>query len=117
MKQKMNSDNNYQNYRKLLENIVIGKDPCIPFLGIYLNDLSEIDDKFKDYVTDTGSKKKRIDFAKCTLNASIIIDIQKYQKITYSLEDVPELIAYLLNANTLSEKEALERSLSIEKPK
>lgn len=67
--------------------------PCIPFLGMFLTDIIHIDDGNKNKVDGD-----LVNFRKCSLLATVIRSIQKFQTIGYNFSPVPALYAYLQNA-------------------
>mmetsp|Transcript_20287 Transcript_20287/g.77658 ORF Transcript_20287/g.77658 Transcript_20287/m.77658 type:complete len:990 (+) Transcript_20287:129-3098(+) len=69
------SDANYKTYR---ETIASCDPPTIPHLGVYLRDLTFIEDGNSDHLS-TGL----INFAKCYKVGSVIATVQQYQKLGY----------------------------------
>ncbi|KIW33201.1 uncharacterized protein PV07_00071 [Cladophialophora immunda] len=78
------SSKNFALYRETLRQAT---PPCIPFLGVYLTDLTFIEDGIPSLTKNT----ELINFAKRTKTAEVIRDIQQYQNVPYSLHPVPEL--------------------------
>lgn len=64
--------------------------PLVPYLGLYLTDLTFIEDGAQDY-TDGGL----VNFDKRRLLASVIKEIQQYQQVPYCLSEVPVIKEYL----------------------
>ncbi|KAL4780063.1 ras guanine nucleotide exchange factor domain-containing protein [Aspergillus varians] len=83
----ISSGQNYQVYRDALRLSVA---PCIPFLGLFLKDLVFIEDG-NPALTPEGL----INFAKYSMVASIIHEVQRFQAAPYCLHPVPELQEYL----------------------
>ncbi|KGO39984.1 Guanine-nucleotide dissociation stimulator CDC25 [Penicillium expansum] len=81
------SAHNYQAYRDTLRVAVA---PCVPFLGLFLKDLTFIEDG-NAAMTPEGL----INFHKYTMLASTIHEIQRLKEAPYSLRPVPELQEYL----------------------
>ncbi|KAJ3215062.1 hypothetical protein HDU67_000842 [Dinochytrium kinnereticum] len=82
------SDNsrNYTNYRSELRNL---SPPCIPFLGLYLTDLTFTVDGNPDV-----RNEKLINFDKFVKMYKIIVDIQRFQ-YPYALTEVTELADWI----------------------
>ena len=91
----MDRGKNFSTYREQLHSV---NPPCVPYLGIYLTDLTFIEDGNPDHIKDN---EKLINFSKQSKTADVIREIQQYQNQVYCLQDVPELQNYL--------KESLER--------
>ncbi|KAJ9604241.1 cell division cycle- protein [Cladophialophora chaetospira] len=104
------SGKNFLQYRETLR---IANPPCIPFLGVYLTDLTFIEDGIPSHIK--GSEL--INFAKRTKTAEVIRDIQQYQNVPYGLNPVPELQEWIAenmrNAGT-SDDDMFAQSLKIE---
>ncbi|KAJ5963407.1 Guanine-nucleotide dissociation stimulator CDC25 [Penicillium vulpinum] len=81
------SAHNYQAYRETLQ---VAVPPCIPFVGLFLKDLTFIEDG-NPAMTPEGL----INFHKCTMLASTIHEIQRLKEAPYSLQPVPALQEYL----------------------
>ncbi|CCG84890.1 protein of unknown function [Taphrina deformans PYCC 5710] len=85
----MNSSKNFSQYREALHSTMPA---CVPFLGVYLTDLTFIEDG-----NPNMSVKARhlINFSKRQKTADVIRDIQQYQAVPYSLQAVPEIQNYI----------------------
>jgi len=66
--------------------------PCVPFLGVYLKDLTFVADGNDDFIKGTPL----INFGKRVKTANIIREIQQYQSVPYPLQPVPELQDYII---------------------
>lgn len=77
-------------------------------MGIYLTDLTFIEDANQNYVNN------KINFFKLSKLAVVIQDIQRFQKTAFSFVDVPELSNKLNNMSTLSEEKLTEISFKLE---
>jgi son of sevenless-like protein len=86
----MASSRNFAEYRDKLHK---ANPPCIPFLGVYLTDLTFIEDG----IPSNLKKNNLINFNKRAKTAEVIRDIQQYQNVPYSLQPVPELQEYIVN--------------------
>lgn len=105
----MGSTKNFIEYREALHK---ANPPCIPFFGIYLTDLTFIEDGIPSII----KKTQLINFAKRAKTAEVIRDVQQYQNVPYGLQPVPELQDYIQrNMTTASDvHEMYERSLTVE---
>ena len=109
MRKLMGSTKNFLEYRDALHK---ADPPCIPFFGIYLTDLTFIEDGIPSII----KKTQLINFAKRAKTAEVIRDIQQYQNAPYGLQAVPELQEYILrNMQSAGDvHEMYERSLQVE---
>ncbi|KAF2004192.1 cell division control protein 25 [Amniculicola lignicola CBS 123094] len=89
MRKLMGSTRNFAEYRETLHK---ANPPCIPFFGVYLTDLTFIEDGIPSLIKRTNL----INFAKRAKTAEVIRDIQQYQNVPYPLQPVPELQDYIL---------------------
>lgn len=109
MRKLMASTKNFGEYREALH---VANPPCIPFFGVYLTDLTFIEDGIPSVIKKTNL----INFAKRAKTAEVIRDIQQYQNVAYSLQPVPELQDYILsNMQAAGDvHEMYDKSLQIE---
>ena len=109
MRKLMGSTKNFMEYREALHK---ANPPCIPFFGIYLTDLTFIEDGIPSII----KKTQLINFAKRAKTAEVIRDIQQYQNVPYGLQPVPELQEYIVrNMQSAGDvHEMYERSLQVE---
>ncbi|MCJ1281548.1 hypothetical protein MMC26_000868 [Xylographa opegraphella] len=109
MRKLMNSTKNFAEYRETLR---VANPPCIPFFGVYLTDLTFIEDGIPSVI----KRSNYINFAKRAKTAEVINDIQKYQNVPYPLQPVPELQDYILsNMQAAGDvHEMYDKSLSVE---
>ncbi|KAF1921444.1 ras guanine nucleotide exchange factor domain-containing protein [Ampelomyces quisqualis] len=109
MRKLMGSTKNFAEYRDTLHR---ANPPCIPFFGVYLTDLTFIEDGIPSLIKKTNL----INFAKRAKTAEVIRDIQQYQNVPYPLQPVPELQEYILtNMQSAGDvHEMYEMSLSVE---
>lgn len=105
----MASTKNFGEYREKLR---LANPPCIPFLGVYLTDLTFIEDGIASIVKTSNL----INFAKRSKTAEVIRDIQQYQNVPYSLIPSLELQDYIVNnmKEAGDVHEMYDRSLQIE---
>ncbi|KAI9801577.1 MAG: hypothetical protein M1825_003256 [Sarcosagium campestre] len=109
MRALMAATKNFADYREALH---LANPPCIPFFGVYLTDLTFIEDG----IQGTIKRTMHINFAKRAKTAEVIRDIQQYQNVPYPLQPVPELQEYILsNMQSAGDvHEMYDRSLAVE---
>ncbi|KAG2173976.1 hypothetical protein INT44_000090, partial [Umbelopsis vinacea] len=103
----MGHEKNFIEYREIIHSI---NPPCIPFLGIYLQDLTFIEDGNSNYLKKT---QDLINFAKRMKTAEVIREIQQYQSVSYSLQPVRELQLFIKTHLENSRDEEILYSLSV----
>ncbi|KAL2002364.1 hypothetical protein VTN02DRAFT_113 [Thermoascus thermophilus] len=108
MRKLMASTKNFGEYRETLH---LANPPCIPFFGVYLTDLTFIEDGIP-----SNTPSDLINFNKRAKTAEVIRDIQQYQNVPYLLQPVPELQDYILsNMQAAGDvHDMYERSLEVE---
>lgn len=106
----MGANRNFTEYRAIIHSI---NPPCIPFLGIYLQDLTFIEDGNPNYLKKSNHL---INFAKRAKTAEVIREIQQYQSSLYQLKPVEELQQFILaNLQSTRDEETLySESLKLE---
>jgi hypothetical protein len=72
-------------YSRMRDALRSSNPPCIPYLGMYLTDLTFIDDGNKDIVGDYN----HINFGKRRQIAKVIMDMKQYQQTPYHFEEIP----------------------------
>jgi len=97
-----------KNFKEVRVAIRSVKPPCIPYIGLYLTDLTFIEDGNPKYVGD------KINFVKCRKFAEVIRDMQTYQNSRYALQEVPEVRDMLLAVVPLTEDQMYKESLARE---
>ncbi|KAL9049133.1 MAG: hypothetical protein Q9162_007374 [Coniocarpon cinnabarinum] len=109
MRKLMASTKNFAPYRQALH---AANPPCIPFFGVYLTDLTFIEDG----MSSTIRKTELINFAKRAKTAEVIREIQTYQNVNYPFRAVSELQGYILDMmqSAGDVHEMYERSLQVE---
>ncbi|CEP07119.1 hypothetical protein, partial, partial [Parasitella parasitica] len=85
----MGSNRNFSEYRNMIHNI---NPPCIPFLGIYLQDLTFIEDGNSNFLKNS---KNLINFAKRMKTAEVIRELQQHQSTHYMLTAVPDIQEFI----------------------
>lgn len=106
----MGANRNFQEYRDIVHSV---NPPCIPFLGIYLQDLTFIEDGNPDFLR---SSDILINFAKRQKTAEVILELKQFQSLPYNFHIIPELQAFIkaqLDVNYDIEK-LYARSLKLE---
>jgi hypothetical protein len=109
LKDVVSAKGQYANYRKALK---VAPPPVVPFLGVYLTDLTFVDLGNVDYLPDTNY----INFDKRRKVATIVNEVQAYQGSVYYLEDVIPLQNFLiaLDRNGLWPDEKVMYSISLQ---
>ncbi|KAI8986206.1 ras guanine nucleotide exchange factor domain-containing protein [Trametes punicea] len=107
---------NYHEYRSRLRNTA---PPAVPFLGLYLTDLTFCREGNPSHRTSPKApEKKLINFNKYHKLARIVQDMQRFQ-VPYNLKEIPEVQAYLRDAFEKSQRQGdlqdlYRRSLLVE---
>ncbi|CDO71700.1 hypothetical protein BN946_scf184915.g44 [Trametes cinnabarina] len=107
---------NYHEYRSRLRNIA---PPAVPFLGLYLTDLTFCREGNPSHRTSPKApEKKLINFNKYHKLARIVQDMQRFQ-VPYNLKEIPEVQMYLRDAFEKSQRQGdlqdlYRRSLLVE---
>ncbi|KAI0352648.1 ras GEF [Trametes cingulata] len=107
---------NYHEYRSRLRNTA---PPAVPFLGLYLTDLTFCREGNPSHRTSPKApEKKLINFNKYHKLARIVQDMQRFQ-VPYNLKEIPEVQAYLRDAFDKSQRQGdlqdlYRRSLLVE---
>ena len=83
----MSTEKNNKSIRETLRSVDM---PCIPYLGMFLTDLTFIEDGNSD-----TTKGGLINFTKRRYVAQVILEIQQYQQIGYRLKSVPIILQYI----------------------
>jgi len=106
MKEVVNVANKFKNLREAQESI---DDPCVPYLGVYLGDLAQIEDGNPD-----KTETQLVNFAKFEMVGQIIIRMEKFKSDRYKLLPVPVIQKFLKTPISLSEDTLFEESLKRE---
>jgi len=106
----MDTQHSYKNYRDALTNC---SGPCIPHLGVFLQDLTFIEDGNEDIIEDN-----LINFAKRRMIYKSILSIRQFQQSPYNLYSVECIQEYLNlhieNSSNIKEEEMYKISSKIE---
>eukprot|EP00300_Choanocystis_sp_HF-7_P013996 c18531_g1_i3.p1 GENE.c18531_g1_i3~~c18531_g1_i3.p1 ORF type:complete len:575 (+),score=26.95 c18531_g1_i3:260-1726(+) len=107
----MKAEGSYRNFRQILHSIA---PPCCPYLGMYLTDLTFMDDGNPDYVKSPSGDTKLINFKKREMIVGVITEIQQYQQTKYTFEVKPEVQAYVKELPRMPDKDMYECSMKVE---
>ncbi|XP_076247856.1 ras-specific guanine nucleotide-releasing factor 1 isoform X2 [Calliopsis andreniformis] len=103
----VSSDGRFRNLRDALHRC---DPPCIPYLGLYLTDLSFIEEG-----TPTMTEDGLLNFSKMRMIAHVIREIRHFQQTPYKIELITKVTNYLLDTSLLlNEKNLYRMSLEIE---
>ncbi|KAL0485738.1 Ras guanine nucleotide exchange factor gefJ [Acrasis kona] len=85
---------------------------CLPYIGIFLTDLTFIEDGNKDFIT--SGDFELINLFKRMKQASVIKELVRLREMPYALQQVTELSDLLYNMTILTEDELYDLSLQAE---
>nr|XP_027204106.1 ras guanine nucleotide exchange factor Y-like isoform X3 [Dermatophagoides pteronyssinus] len=103
----VSTDGRFRNMREALHRC---DPPCIPYLGMYLTDLSFIEEGTPNF-TDDGL----LNFSKMRMIAHVIREIRHFQQTPYKMEHNPKVTNYLLDTSRhLQDDELYQMSLTLE---
>eukprot|EP01102_Stenamoeba_stenopodia_P020851 TRINITY_DN826_c0_g8_i3.p1 TRINITY_DN826_c0_g8~~TRINITY_DN826_c0_g8_i3.p1 ORF type:complete len:865 (+),score=193.10 TRINITY_DN826_c0_g8_i3:912-3506(+) len=97
---------NFKTYRDALK---MASTPALPYFGIYLRDVTFIDEGNSDYVEDD-----LVNFVKLEMISNIVQEIESYQKSPFEIEPLPVLQNYFKNLLILPETTRYKYSLLCE---
>jgi len=94
------------NYKHIRESIKSADPPLIPYLGMYLTDMTFIEEGNKSFVTINIDDKviPMINFGKCRLVSELLSKIQLYQNKSYNFAVSKIMQEKLKNLRTVDEK-------------
>ena len=101
----MSSNQSYKEYRALIAGT---QPPCVPFLGVYLTDLTFVEDGNPDRI------QGMINFRKRKLEYDIIVQLLAYQTQTYNLNMVHKIVAIIDGLEMIDDNACYEASLRCE---
>lgn len=90
MNKLMNSSRNFNEYRDMLK--FIGSEPCVPFFGVYLSDLTFVYHGNPDFLLN---RNRMVNFAKRSKTVDIVTGIDRFKRMGYNFQRVPEIQTYL----------------------
>eukprot|EP01080_Neovahlkampfia_damariscottae_P000171 gene171-4417_t len=93
-----------KNYGLMRNELKKALPPILPYIGLYLTDLTFIEDANKNILND------KINFSKCRKLAKVIREIQTNQQKPYEFIGIVELSNKLKNMNVFSEEQLIELS-------
>ncbi|KAL1117876.1 hypothetical protein AAG570_004189 [Ranatra chinensis] len=103
----VSSDGRFRNLRDALHRC---DPPCIPYLGMYLTDLSFIEEGTPNFTEDG-----LLNFSKMRMIAHVIREIRHFQQTPYKIELITKVTNYLLDPSLLlNDDELYQMSLEIE---
>eukprot|EP01091_Cochliopodium_minus_P009843 TRINITY_DN2515_c1_g1_i1.p1 TRINITY_DN2515_c1_g1~~TRINITY_DN2515_c1_g1_i1.p1 ORF type:complete len:704 (+),score=208.08 TRINITY_DN2515_c1_g1_i1:52-2163(+) len=103
-----------KSFSKLRESLRLVEPPCIPYVGLYLTDITFIDVGNKDFLSNTKSNIELHNFEKRIICATVIKEVNIFQEIGYNFTPVPILCNMIIYSKPLDEEEAYKTSLMIE---
>ncbi|CAH0587867.1 unnamed protein product [Chrysodeixis includens] len=84
--------------------------PCIPYLGMYLSDLSFIEEGTTNYTPDG-----LLNFSKMRMIAHVIREIRNFQQTPYKIDHIPKVCSFLLEPSlVIAEERQYMLSLELE---
>lgn len=86
----MNSSRNFSEYREHLR--FISDKPCVPFLGVFLSDLTFTTNGNPDHL---HGDSKLVNFAKRSKTVDILREMSRYQNVRYNLKNNDEIQDYI----------------------
>ena len=110
-RKELSGQKNWANYRGNLKAAV---PPCVPYLGVHLSDLVFVEQGNSDFLPSPSGNGEVINFAKRLMWATIIQEVEVFQKQPYNLVRFPSVAEFLKAAPVLSEPEMYARSLELE---
>lgn len=100
------TEGNYRNYRNVLSKVEL---PATPYLGVFLRDLTFIEDGNPDFVEDD----QFLNFEKMRMLNSVLAAISKYQRVPYNFEPVPSLQEYIIAGTSVNLNDAALHKYSL----
>lgn len=98
----MNSEGSYHTYRETLHTV---DPPLIPYLGVYLTDLTFIEDGNQNFLDGLINFKKR------QMVYNIISEVQLYQQDRYEIPPIPSILSLITKLEFKSENDLYKISL------
>ncbi|KAH3760399.1 cell division control protein [Pelomyxa schiedti] len=99
---------------KAVRSMAMNKSPCIPYMGIFLSDLTFIEEGNPDVVPDSPGL---INWSKMKMTAKVLKEIQRHQSVPFVLQPVTSVQAFISDIETrpgMTDDDAYERSLELE---
>eukprot|EP00300_Choanocystis_sp_HF-7_P002478 c11883_g1_i1.p1 GENE.c11883_g1_i1~~c11883_g1_i1.p1 ORF type:complete len:998 (-),score=287.97 c11883_g1_i1:32-2773(-) len=95
-------------YKALRSALHMANPPCVPYLGMYLTDLTFIEDGNKDTIDGLHN------FTKRRYYANMLQEIQRYQQMAYDLEEDPPHHEYLERCTERAVQEIPDENVAYE---
>jgi len=105
LKAKMSSDASYKSIREILHN---GAPPALPYLGVFLTDLTFIEEGNVDKLGNLVNFKKRL------YVYNVLNEIQTYQKVPYDFEEDETILMCIENLQAVDNDALYKMSLERE---
>ncbi|KNC54398.1 cell division control protein [Thecamonas trahens ATCC 50062] len=109
--------NSASNYKQLRAALRKSNPPAVPYLGMFLTDLTFVEDGLPAYIdaADAAPSPRLINFTKLRKVATVIRGIQLFQHEPYSFVEVPALARFLRHdLHPLTDDDMYRLSLDIE---
>ncbi len=81
-----NPISNYRQYREAFKGV---QPPAVPYIALYLHDLTFIEDGNQDYM---DAARACINFGKMRMIATVFLAIEKFQRVDYNLQQVQTIL-------------------------
>ena len=107
----MSSDRNSVELRTRLRQC---NPPLVPYLGLFLQDLTFVDEGNPDFISLSGSSVTLVNWDKRAKIAGLIQTIRLFQTVQYSFVCLPQVQAYFERFAPLSSEKLYSRSLVLE---
>ena len=107
MRTTLGSALNFSAYRTRLAN---QKPPCVPYLGIMLQDLV-FQDENADFIED------KMNFDKISRSHAILLPLRRFQGVEYPFRPVPEIQQYLVQCRSLADEGSMFQMSLINEPR
>jgi hypothetical protein len=109
MKQMMAPTGSYKEYRSVLKN---ANPPCLPYLGVYLTDLTFIEDGNSNYL-DIENRTDIINFEKMRRVSVVIEKIVIYQQQPYNFTKLDSIFNYIENISQIIQNKTVPELFNI----
>jgi son of sevenless len=111
LKDLFNVESNYNSYKKIL---ISQPPPIIPYIGVYLRDLTFLELGNSEYLNE---EKGILNYDKYRMISSVIIEFQTFQEIPYDFEENGAILRLLSNHMVSFDDDRLyDMSLILEPP-
>eukprot|EP01134_Creolimax_fragrantissima_P003726 CFRG3726T1 len=103
--------NNSSNIRGLVQKATAS---CIPFVGLYLQDLTFIEEGNGIKLHSLDDKEDVINFVRCRRVATVVMELMQYQQSPYNLRVCGEVRDYVLHIHAETPDDLYKKSLLLE---